>query len=156
MDWSKVGHEHSDMSTKMFEYVSMPSRQHVLMSADILSKCINEIRVKAILYEEVGVIPILESSSCVLKSDITVTTELKEELKRAVSVFEDVPDHQKDWHPGSDGKVLDLVHPSLFPLVYTRSRILPHSTIGLSDCLDSNGTDEIIPDPLTHPDYKRD
>jgi hypothetical protein len=78
---------------------------------------------------------------------------LKEELKRAVNV---VPDDQKDWQPGSDGKVLDLVHPSLFSLVYTQSRILPHSTIGLSDYLDSIGTGETVPDPILLPDAMRD
>ena len=35
-----------------------------------------------------------------------------------MSPLESVPDSEKDWHPGSDGKVLDLVHPSLFPVIY--------------------------------------
>ena len=35
--------------------------------------------------------------------------------------LENVPDSEKDWHPGSDGLVLDLVHPSLFPVVYGRT-----------------------------------
>ncbi|KAF9783209.1 hypothetical protein BJ322DRAFT_976841, partial [Thelephora terrestris] len=25
------------------------------------------------------------------------------------------------WHPGSNGQVLDLVHPSLYPIVYERT-----------------------------------
>lgn len=66
----------------------------------------------------------------------------------AVRPLETVPGHQKDWHPGSDGKVLDLVHPSLFPLVYGRSRILPDSTTNLKDCLDSIGKGIVIPSPL--------
>jgi hypothetical protein len=122
----------------------------------MLSKCISEIRAKASLYEETAIVQVLDASSCVLKSDTAIASDLKEELKRAVSVLEDVPDHQKDWHPGSDGNVLDLVHPSLFPLIYTRSRILPHSTIGLSDCIDSITKGEIVPDPLSHPDLERD
>lgn len=32
-------------------------------------------------------------------------------------MLEDVPDAERDWHPGSDGQVLDLVHPSLFCLL---------------------------------------
>ncbi|SGY43216.1 BQ5605_C001g00002 [Microbotryum silenes-dioicae] len=32
-----------------------------------------------------------------------------------------VPEEQKDWHPGSKKQVLDLVHPSLYPLVYKQS-----------------------------------
>ncbi|TFY53754.1 hypothetical protein EVJ58_g9272 [Rhodofomes roseus] len=35
--------------------------------------------------------------------------------------LESVPDSEKDWHPGSDGKVLDLVHPSLYPVIYGRT-----------------------------------
>ena len=35
--------------------------------------------------------------------------------------MENVPDSEKDWHPGSDGLVLDLVHPSLYPIVYGRT-----------------------------------
>ncbi|KAH8798077.1 hypothetical protein DL96DRAFT_1781872 [Flagelloscypha sp. PMI_526] len=42
-------------------------------------------------------------------------------LKSAASKLENVPDAQKDWHPGSNGLVLDLVHPSLYPIVYGRT-----------------------------------
>ena len=59
-------------------------------------KCIKEIRAKAVLYEDTDIFPILDVSSCVLKSDATIPVDLKEELKRAVSVLEAVPDHQKD------------------------------------------------------------
>jgi hypothetical protein len=41
-----------------------------------------------------------------------------------VKPLEDVPDHLKDWHPGSDGKVLDLVHPSLFPVIFGKTQAL--------------------------------
>lgn len=46
---------------------------------------------------------------------------LHQELIDAVAPIENVPDHEKDWHPGSNGQVLDLVHPSLYPLVYRRT-----------------------------------
>ena len=35
--------------------------------------------------------------------------------------LESIPESEKDWHPGSDGLVLDLVHPSLYPIVYGRT-----------------------------------
>ena len=54
----------------------------------------------------------------VWRSDKLISSNLKSELRSAVSPLESVPDSEKDWHPGSDGKVLDLVHPSLFPIVY--------------------------------------
>ena len=39
----------------------------------------------------------------------------------AVAPLENVPDSEKDWHPNSGGLVLDLVHPSLYPIVYGRT-----------------------------------
>ncbi|KAJ3365062.1 hypothetical protein GGF32_000242 [Allomyces javanicus] len=41
-----------------------------------------------------------------------------------VDQLENVPDSRMDWHPRSNNQVLDLVHPSLYPLVYGRTRIL--------------------------------
>lgn len=53
-----------------------------------------------------------------------VSSETKQQLRDAVRVLEDVPEAQKDWHPGSNKQVLDLVHPSLFPVVYGKTRVL--------------------------------
>ncbi|KAK6331465.1 hypothetical protein TWF730_004547 [Orbilia blumenaviensis] len=58
---------------------------------------------------------------CVWRADGVVPEELRQELINAVATLENVPDHQKDWHPGSNGQVLDLVHPSLWPIIYGRS-----------------------------------
>ncbi|KAJ4300973.1 hypothetical protein N0V90_003062 [Kalmusia sp. IMI 367209] len=113
----------------------------------MFQQSIEELRDKAALYEEHSIIPVLDAGSCVLKSDKAIPVELKEALKQAVARLENVPEKERDWHPGSDGKVLDLVHPSLFPLVYRRSRVLPTSTINLDNCLRFAGCGEIIPDP---------
>lgn len=61
--------------------------------------------------------------------------------------MENVPDNQKDWHPGSDEKVLNLVHPSLFPVIYGRTRVLVDGIIGLDNCLDQSGSGKIVPVP---------
>ncbi|MFF9624909.1 DUF4246 domain-containing protein [Streptomyces griseosporeus] len=53
----------------------------------------------------------------VWQSDALVDDKLRSRLHEAVRVLEEVPDAEKDWHPGSGGQVLDLVHPSLFCLV---------------------------------------
>ena len=45
-----------------------------------------------------------------------------------------VPDNHKDWHPGSNGKVLDLFHPSLYSLVYGRTKVLGTGTTSLEGC----------------------
>ena len=88
----------------------------------------------------------------VVKSDTTVSPESKAQLRIACKPLEDIPTSLKDWHPGSDGKVLDLVHPSLFPLIYGRSRVLPTGKVGLQDCTEYIGKGEVVkpPDP---PDF---
>ncbi|MCY0923125.1 DUF4246 domain-containing protein [Streptomyces sp. H27-G5] len=50
-------------------------------------------------------------------SDTLVDDTLGSRLREAVRVLEQVSEEERDWHPGSDGQVLDLVHPSLFCLV---------------------------------------
>ncbi|MEU3747171.1 MULTISPECIES: DUF4246 domain-containing protein [Streptomyces] len=53
----------------------------------------------------------------VWQSDSLVDDKLTSRLSEAVRVLEEVPEAERDWHPGSGGQVLDLVHPSLFCLV---------------------------------------
>ena len=48
---------------------------------------------------------------------------MREKLLAAVVPLETVPDSEKDWHPGSGGLVLDLIHPSLYPIVYGRTAV---------------------------------
>jgi len=38
-----------------------------------------------------------------------------------VTPLEAVPDSEMDWHPGSYGLVLNLVHPALYPIIYGRT-----------------------------------
>lgn len=102
---------------------------------------------KAELYHKTGLIPIFDYSSCVIKSDHLVPKELCDVLRNAVHVLEDVPDREKDWHPGTTHKVLDLVHPSLWPLIYGRSRVLLDKRIGVLDALDYCGTGTVVPKP---------
>ena len=98
-------------------------------------KCIKELRDKVEYYKAVKFVSILDCELAVVKSDEAVPETLQQALRQAVRVLEDVPDHQKDWHPGSDGKVLDLVHPSLFPLIYGVSRALPCGSVPLDRCM---------------------
>ena len=58
------------------------------------------------------------------RSDCLIPTDTRSELLAAVATLESVPDSQKDWHPRVDDKVLDLVHPSLYPVVYGRSVLM--------------------------------
>ncbi len=57
----------------------------------------------------------------VYESSALIPAPLKASLKSLAETLEDVPDDEKDWHPGSGNQVLDLVHPSLFCLRIGRS-----------------------------------
>ncbi|KAH8084366.1 hypothetical protein BXZ70DRAFT_900462, partial [Cristinia sonorae] len=52
-----------------------------------------------------------------------LSSELVEALRAGFKRLEDVPEAEKDWHPGSNHQVLDLVHPSLYCLVYGRTLV---------------------------------
>ncbi|KAG8783461.1 hypothetical protein FRC12_019702 [Ceratobasidium sp. 428] len=77
------------------------------------------------------------------QSDKLVPAALKARLIARIAKLEKVPDSEKGWHPRSNDMVLDLVHPSLYPIVYGRTLAYPEETT------DHDGTKlEIIPSPL--------
>ena len=59
-----------------------------------------------------------------MKSDCIVTEGISNALKEACKPLQDVPVSLQDWHPGSDRTVLNLVHPSMYPLIYGQSLAL--------------------------------
>lgn len=95
-----------------------------LISEKAWDWCITELRDKAKRFERIGRILVLDAGSGVSKSDQRVPESLRQELKDAVRPLQDRPDAERDWHPGSNDKVLNLVHPSLYPLVYGRTKVL--------------------------------
>ncbi|KAJ2081079.1 hypothetical protein H4R24_002605 [Coemansia sp. RSA 988] len=68
-------------------------------------------------------------------SDTLINDATAQELKRYAAILEDVPDKDKDWHPDSDDQVLNLVHPSLYPLIYTSSSILSEPIASPADAV---------------------
>ncbi|KAJ2453264.1 hypothetical protein GGF42_003839 [Coemansia sp. RSA 2424] len=57
-------------------------------------------------------------------SDSLVDKETTQALKGYAAILENVPARDKDFHPNSNDQVLNLIHPSLFPLIYNRSSVL--------------------------------
>lgn len=78
-----------------------------------------------------------------VKSDRVVSDDLVAALRKCVAKLEDVPDREKDWHPGTDNQVLDLLHPSLFPVVFGVTRALATGTVPLDDCISYTGRGEL-------------
>ncbi|KAK6512804.1 hypothetical protein TWF506_008970 [Arthrobotrys conoides] len=68
----------------------------------------------------------------VWKADGLIDEELRQQLINAVAVLENVPEEKKDWHPGTNNTVLDLVHPSLWPVIYGKSVDTDGNTIKCS------------------------
>lgn len=106
---------------------------------------VKELQWKAGILEQSGFVEVFDGG--VVKSDTVISKELQDALKEAVIPFENVPEEEKDYHPGSDNKVVNLVHPSLFPVIYGRTHVLPDRTIGLDDCIDSMGEGHWLPRP---------
>jgi hypothetical protein len=87
----------------------------------------------------------MDANAAVYISDSAVCYDTKTALQLDIARLEAVPEHQKDWHPGSDGKVLDLVHPSLFSLMYGTSRFLRDDKVALESCSAYCALGETVP-----------
>ncbi|OJD19357.1 hypothetical protein AJ78_00719 [Emergomyces pasteurianus Ep9510] len=106
---------------------------------------IDELRYKTRIFHEYGLVDVFNGG--VVKSDTAVPGSIKQELNAQAQRLEDVPENLKDYHSSTNKQVLNLVHPSLFPLVYGRSRILCEKILGLDDCIPSCGLGETLPVP---------
>ncbi|KAK3292032.1 uncharacterized protein B0H64DRAFT_377587 [Chaetomium fimeti] len=118
---------------------------------DFSTKCIAELRDKSEQFQQTGRVRVLDSELVVLKSDRAISNETRDELRVGVKVLEDVPEHEKDWHPDSDDQVLDLVHPSLFPVVWGLTRALEEGTVPLDGCVGYTGKGAVVPHYTAQP-----
>ncbi|KAK4456708.1 hypothetical protein QBC42DRAFT_351071 [Cladorrhinum samala] len=123
----------------------------VFMSDDMFDFCIKELKDKGDLVKKTGRVNILDAEVVVVKSDKAISDDLQGELQEAVKILEDVPDHKKDWHPGAEGTVLDLVHPSLFPVVWGVTRALEEGIVPLDGCIGYTGKGTPTRSPKTEP-----
>ncbi|PTB54343.1 hypothetical protein M431DRAFT_118342 [Trichoderma harzianum CBS 226.95] len=106
--------------------------------------CIDELKLKADLYEKTGLIPVLDSAACVIKSDKLVPDALKRELSLGrQKLFQSMTDSDKP----RDEFTIDLIDPFTCPLMYRRSRILPDRSIDLTNCLEACGKGDILLSP---------
>ncbi|KAF2226129.1 hypothetical protein BDZ85DRAFT_272677 [Elsinoe ampelina] len=136
-----------DWRRKVFdEEITSKWRREVVSNAEpgfsdaMFDFCLAELQDKAKQNEDTGIATTYETGPVVAKSDSIVPEDDRKLLVDAVArLLEDVPDRHKDWHPGYNDQVLDLVHPSLFPLVYGRTRVLTNETIGVEDALQHIG-----------------
>ncbi|KAF9972722.1 hypothetical protein BGZ73_004149 [Actinomortierella ambigua] len=63
------------------------------------------------------------------RSDHLIPQDLKQRFLACVDKLMNIPECDKDWHPGSNNQVLDIVHPSLFCFVAGRTRVTKQDAI---------------------------
>ena len=120
------------------------------MSDHMFDWCISELKYNAERIEDPSnPPPTFVFNGDVYKSDTALSSDFKQRLQLAVAAFEaSIPEDEKDSHPNTDEKVWDLVHPSLFPVVFGRSRVLTGDPLlGLHDCIARCGEGAILPVP---------
>ncbi|KAF2649455.1 hypothetical protein K491DRAFT_698080 [Lophiostoma macrostomum CBS 122681] len=117
-------------------YNSDPRGLEGVMDADTFNVCVQELQAKAKHFEMTGLIPTLDACASVAKSDSLVAPELQASLRAAFSKVREDQASSPDWHPNTGDVVQDLVHPSMYPLVYGRSRVLTEELVGVSDSIE--------------------
>ncbi|OJD17723.1 hypothetical protein AJ78_02187 [Emergomyces pasteurianus Ep9510] len=122
-----MAHEDMDVSEKMMDWI------------------IKELQFKSTGFQSSGNLLVYDAG--VVKSDAAIPESLKNALKSAAARLEDIPDHEKDYHPHSDNQVIDLVHPSLFPVVYGQTRIIKDSILGIEEGISMAGSGEVLKIP---------
>lgn len=67
----------------------------------------------------------------VWQADDLIGTDLYDELQAGLLPLEEVSEELKDWHPGSNNQVLDLIHPSLYCLLLGKSPQVKQPTVSI-------------------------
>lgn len=124
------------------EALAMPLKQG--FSEAMFDYTLAELQEKARLFKTNGrVVSVYDGAAAVFKTDVALDEAITARLRAEVAKLE--ANEDKDWHPGSNEQVLDLVHPSLWPLVYGKTRVLKDREISLEDALSSWGSGEVLP-----------
>ncbi|KAJ4015533.1 hypothetical protein NW752_006993 [Fusarium irregulare] len=124
-----------------------------ILDRKCLEYCINELRAKAEFFKNTHLVPTLDASASVVKSDRCIDESLHKSLQAAFAKLKLEQMDDPDWHPGSNDMVQDLVHPSLYPLIYGHTRVFREEVVGVEDAIDRwSGKGEVIPknEPVAH------
>lgn len=118
-------------------------------SNEMFDYCIAELRDKATIHDKHGIVSVFDGAGAVFKTD-GIPPTLRKALQSASERLEASPDTQ-DFREGFGGaRVRDLIDPSLWPLVYGRTRVLRDRDLTRETCLEAFGSRETIP-PAPHP-----
>ncbi|KAG9256854.1 uncharacterized protein F5Z01DRAFT_672086 [Emericellopsis atlantica] len=124
-----------------------------LLSEETFNYGIAELRNKAAYFISSKLIPTLDAGHhTVVKSDNLVDDELHVMLAAAFDKLQRDALGKEDWHPGSDEMQQNLVHPSMYPLVWGRSKFLREEKVGVADAIAHIGQGETTPSQAEDPE----
>ncbi|KAF4992689.1 hypothetical protein FGRMN_7002 [Fusarium graminum] len=124
----------------------IPKMLTSIFDRECLEYCIKELRVKAKFFDEIGLVPTLDVNATAVKSDSLVDEDLRQRLQAAFATLTQDQNDDPDWHPRTNDKVRNLVHPSLYPFVYGRSRLFLDEVVGVKDAVHRwSGKGDVIP-----------
>jgi hypothetical protein len=78
----------------------------------------------------------LDATFSIAKSDTLVSDDLRSALRGAFAQLQADQAANPNWYPDSEDMVQNLVDPSMYPLVYGRSRFIPDEAVGVEDAVD--------------------
>jgi Protein of unknown function (DUF4246)/Domain of unknown function DUF4246, N-terminal len=115
----------SDWHIKVFDGGIASEWREEALSRQLISEgawewCLSELQDKAKLFEKTGRIVVLNTGSGICKSDSLLSPQLRAELREGIAPL--LADRQRRWAPNTDQQA--LVDPSLFSLVYGKTRVL--------------------------------
>ncbi|KAI1826451.1 hypothetical protein F4861DRAFT_83373 [Xylaria intraflava] len=123
-----------------------PSALEGIMTDKSFDYCIQELQCKARYFAATGIVPTLDATATIAKSDVSIQPALVETLRKAFDTLKKDQAGSPDWHPGTDDKVLNLVHPSMYPLVYGTTKLFQEEVIGIADAIEKwAGKGTVIP-----------
>lgn len=82
----------------------------------------------------------------VVKSNMAVPENLREDFSNVVASLTDTPKYKKDWLPGSNKTTLAVIDPSLYPLTYGVTRVLGDKMVDCASCISQCGKGNIMQD----------
>nr|XP_036574484.1 uncharacterized protein CTRU02_15579 [Colletotrichum truncatum]KAF6780922.1 hypothetical protein CTRU02_15579 [Colletotrichum truncatum] len=141
-NWQQyAGIRHGDFTETMFEC------------------CIDELQEKAEIYRQTGIVAVLDIAVRLARSDRVIPPELQQSLKIAAIDIERTTSFKtyknirtkntqiETTDSTSANTAIQLIDPTLYPLIYGRSRVLPDKEIGLDDCLRHMSKGNTVPMP---------
>ncbi|KAI0453530.1 hypothetical protein F5B21DRAFT_479023 [Xylaria acuta] len=106
-----------------------------IMTVKTFDYCIRELQGKAQYFADTGIVPTLDATAVIAKSDGFIPPTVNNALRKAFERLKKDQAGSPDWHPGTDEKVLNLVHPSMYPLVFESTKLFRDEVVGVADAV---------------------